>query len=76
MLDVVSTTRSAQDLLAATAALADFHHLITREHIDRWEAIEPDFAIPPPDRTAQINGEQPLQLTQRDARDLRQRFAA
>jgi hypothetical protein len=43
VLDVVSTTRSAQDLLAATAALADFHHLITREHIDSWEAIEPDF---------------------------------
>jgi hypothetical protein len=42
-LDVVSNTRGAQDLLDAVAALADFHKLVVRENIDRWEAIEPDF---------------------------------
>ncbi len=44
-LDVVSTSRSAPDLLAATAALADFHQFIVRENVDRWEAIAPDFAL-------------------------------
>jgi hypothetical protein len=42
-LDVVSKTRAAQDMLDAMAALADFHKLVVRENIDRWEAIEPDF---------------------------------
>jgi hypothetical protein len=42
-LDVVSTTRSAQGLLDAMAAVADFHKLVVRENTDRWEAIEPDF---------------------------------
>lgn len=42
-LDVVSPTRIAPDLLEAIAGLADFHKLIVREDVDRWEAIEPDF---------------------------------
>jgi hypothetical protein len=42
-LDIVSTTKDALELLAATAALADFHRLVLREHSDRWEAIEPHF---------------------------------
>ncbi len=42
-LDVVSKTRSAQGLLDAMAALADFHKLVVRENVDRWEAVEPDF---------------------------------
>ncbi len=42
-LDVVSKTRSAQGLLDATVAVADFHKLVVRENVDRWEAIEPDF---------------------------------
>jgi hypothetical protein len=42
-LDIVSTMKNARELLAATAALADFHRLIVREQTDRWEAIEPDF---------------------------------
>jgi hypothetical protein len=42
-LDVVSKTRSAPDLLEAIAGLADFHKLIVRENVDRWEAVEPDF---------------------------------
>jgi hypothetical protein len=42
-LDVVSRTRNAPDLLEAIAGLADFHKLIVREDVDRWEAIEPDF---------------------------------
>jgi hypothetical protein len=42
-LDVVSKTRSAQELLEAMAALADFHKLVVRENIESWEAIEPDF---------------------------------
>lgn len=42
-LDVSSKTRSAPELLEAMAALADFHKLIVRENVDRWEAIEPDF---------------------------------
>ncbi len=43
VVDVVSTSRSAPDLLAATAALADFHQFIVRENVDHWEAIAPDF---------------------------------
>ena len=42
-LDVVSPTRDAPDLLEAIAGLADFHKLIVREDVNRWEAIEPDF---------------------------------
>ncbi len=42
-LDVVSKTRSAQGLLEAMAAIADFHKLVVRENVDHWEAIEPDF---------------------------------
>jgi len=42
-LDIFSTTKDAQHLLAATSDLADFHHLIVREKIDGWEAIAPDF---------------------------------
>ena len=44
-LDIGSATRASDDLLAATAALADFHRLVVREHVDGWEAIEPDFAF-------------------------------
>ena len=43
VVDVLSTSRSAPDLLAATAALADFHQFIVRENVDHWEAIAPDF---------------------------------
>jgi hypothetical protein len=43
-LDVASKTRVATELLEAMAALADFHQLVVRENVDRWEAIEPDFA--------------------------------
>ncbi len=43
-LDVVSKARSAQELLDATAALADFHKLVVRENTGCWEAVEPDFA--------------------------------
>jgi hypothetical protein len=42
-LDVVSNTRGARELLDAMAALADFHRLVVREEVDRWQAIEPDF---------------------------------
>ncbi len=42
-LDIVSKSRDARELLAATAALADFHRLVLREEGERWEAIEPDF---------------------------------
>lgn len=43
--NVVSTSRGAPDLLAAMAALADFHQFVVRENVDRWEAIAPDFAL-------------------------------
>lgn len=43
-LDVVSKTRVARELLETMAALADFHKLVVREDIDRFEAIEPDFS--------------------------------
>jgi len=43
-LDVVSRTRDALELLEAMAALADFHKLVVREDVGRWEAIEPDFS--------------------------------
>jgi hypothetical protein len=42
-LDVVSLTCSAQELLETIAGLADFHKLIVREDVDRWQAIEPNF---------------------------------
>jgi hypothetical protein len=42
-LDVVSTSRSEEELLEAMAALADFHKLIVREDVEGWQAIEPDF---------------------------------
>ncbi len=42
-LDIVSRTVGARDLLETIAGLADFHKLIVREDVDRWEAIEPDF---------------------------------
>ncbi|MCW2283914.1 hypothetical protein M2323_001523 [Rhodoblastus acidophilus] len=42
-LDVTSKTRDARDLLETMAALADFHKLVVREDVDRFEAIEPDF---------------------------------
>jgi hypothetical protein len=45
VLDVVSTTRNAQDLLAATAWLADFHQFILRDDVDHWEAIAPDLVL-------------------------------
>ncbi|WP_296711626.1 hypothetical protein [Rhodoblastus sp.] len=45
VLDVVSTTRNAQDLLAATAWLADFHQFIVRDDVDHWEAIAPDLVL-------------------------------
>ncbi len=43
-LDVISTSRGAQELLEATVAVADFHKLVVRENVESWEAIEPDFA--------------------------------
>jgi hypothetical protein len=45
VLDVISTTRSAEDLLAATAWLADFHQFIVRDDVDHWEAIAPDLVL-------------------------------
>lgn len=43
-LDVTSKTRDARELLETMAALADFHKLVVREDVDRFEAIEPDFS--------------------------------
>ncbi|WP_294535274.1 hypothetical protein [uncultured Rhodoblastus sp.] len=43
--DIVSKKRDAHELLAATAALADFHQFILRENVDHWEAIAPDLAL-------------------------------
>jgi hypothetical protein len=44
-LDIVSKKRSAHELLAATAELADFHQFILREGVDHWEAIAPDLNL-------------------------------
>lgn len=44
-LDIVSKKRSADDLLASMASLADFHQFILREDVDHWEAIAPDLAL-------------------------------
>jgi len=43
-LDVTSKTRDARELLETMAALADFHKLVVREDVNRFEAIEPDFS--------------------------------
>jgi hypothetical protein len=44
-LDIVSKKRSADDLLASMASLADFHQFILREDVDHWEGIAPDLAL-------------------------------
>ena len=43
--DIASKKRSAHELLASSAALADFHQFILRENVDQWEAIAPDLAL-------------------------------